>query len=247
MWPCSYVCPFPCHSSMLCHYCVHIQENSGVSPALQCILNDYFAISVADCCCRHTMTAGSRTFLVLLFGVVVSLGQDTLSMHSAAATTTSDASERQHVSGNDVTDSPSSEAASSSSETSTTAAKNMPEKTLDSTSIKAVEKALLNALGLKSKPKPNKNIHIAPYMLELYNMHMQRHQRRPNRGQRPIPAGNTIRSFEPRGAYRVLCWIYNTIQCNAIQCSAMQCSAMQCNAVQCSAVQCSAAQRSAIQ
>ena len=206
------------------------------------------------------MTAGIRTFLVLLFGVVVSLGQDTLSMHSAAATTTADTRERQQVSDHDVTASTSSEPASSSSVTSTTAAKKMPEKTLDSTSIKAVEKALLNALGLKSKPKPNKNIHIAPYMLELYNMHMQRHQRRPNRGQRPIPAGNTIRSFEPRGTYRVLIAFiiqyntiqyntiqYNTIQYNTVQCSAVQCSAVQCSAVQCSAVQCSEVQRSAAQ
>lgn len=155
-----------------------------------------FAVSaVAGCCCRRTMTAGNRTFLVLVLSVVVVLGRDTLSQSAAT-----DKSERRHTPGPGAAASPSSQPASSSSRPASFSSETKTsEKTLDSTTIKAVEKALLNALGLKSKPKPSKNMHIAPYMLDIYNRHLRGHQRRPNRGQRPIPAGNTIRSFVPRG------------------------------------------------
>jgi len=138
------------------------------------------------------MTAGNRTFLVLVLSVVVVLGRDTLSQSAA------DNSERRQPSGQDDAASPSTRSASFSSQT-TESKTTKTEKTLDSTTIKAVEKALLNALGLQSKPKPSKNVHIAQYMLDMYNGHLRRHQERPNRGQRPIPAGNVIRSFVPRG------------------------------------------------
>lgn len=139
------------------------------------------------------MTAGNRTFLVLVLSVVVVLGRDTLSQSAAAA---ADNSERRQTSGQDDAASPSIRSASFPPQTTET--KKTQEKTLDSTTIKAVEKALLNALGLQSKPKPSKNVHIAQYMLDMYNGHLRRYQGRPNRGQRPIPAGNIIRSFVPR-------------------------------------------------
>ena len=63
--------------------------------------------------------------------------------------------------------------------------------------LKNLEASFLNIVGLKSRPRPNSDVTVPQYMLELYKEHLRSNQgRQPSsRHSRHLHNSNTIRSF----------------------------------------------------
>jgi hypothetical protein len=69
--------------------------------------------------------------------------------------------------------------------------------------LKNLEASFLNIVGLKSRPRPNSDVTVPQYMLELYKQHLQSNEgrRSPSKYRRGLHNSNTIRSFFHTGWY----------------------------------------------
>ena len=70
--------------------------------------------------------------------------------------------------------------------------------------IKAFESSLLNLIGLRERPKPNRDLKIPQYVLDLYNKHSDDPDSLSDSltvKRRGVGSANTVRSFFHKGTF----------------------------------------------